>query len=112
MSIPDHIPKYKLNHVQRKNIFLSVKEVINNAIKHAQATAITIDFQIQTETCIITIQDNGVGIPDGIPRQGNGLQNIRKRMEIIRSRMEMKNRNGTRIRFYINLDFKNPPIGL
>lgn len=109
--IPDHIPQYKMNHIQRKHIFLSVKEVINNVIRHAQATEITIDFQIRNGTCLLTIQDNGTGIPGDKSRQGNGLQNIRKRMEAIQSRVEIKDQDGTRVRFYINLDFKNHPIG-
>ena len=41
-----------------RNIFLLVKEAVNNAIKHADAGKITVDIQIN-QSLLILIQDDG-----------------------------------------------------
>lgn len=68
-----------LNSNQRKNLFLCVKEILNNALKHAQATKIVVAIEAQNITSIlIKIQDNGIGI-NKENQFGNGLKNLQKR---------------------------------
>lgn len=79
----------------RRNIFLSVKEVLHNIIKHAQATTVTITITTGKELSIL-IHDNGKGIDlDKSRKFGNGLNNIRKRMTEIGGTAEFRNENGT-----------------
>lgn len=60
-------------------VFLILKECINNALKHSHCTEIKISFSCHDE-CIISIEDNGIGFDT--PEQfttTNGLHNMRKR---------------------------------
>ena len=95
VTIPRDIPEKELGGDKRRNIFLCVKETLNNMLKHSGATGLTID--ILTEGVLtIRIHDNGKGIDLQKIRQfGNGLQNIKRRMESIGGDFEIKNNNGT-----------------
>jgi signal transduction histidine kinase len=95
ISTPDHIDTTELSGDKRRNIFLSVKETLNNVLKHSKATEVVIQFSIGTEL-IIRIRDNGVGIDlQNVRRFGNGLKNISKRMESIGGQYKVENNGGT-----------------
>lgn len=95
VNIPGIIIKKELSGDKRRNIFLCVKETLNNAMKHSGASQLQITITIGEEL-EITIADNGVGIDmDRLRRFGNGLRNIAKRMESIGGKYHIENRNGT-----------------
>lgn len=84
VRLPAVIPQTDISGEKRRNIFLSVKEALNNAMKHSQATHIHIDIIAKESSLVILVADNGVGInPDQLRRFGNGLNNMRRRMESI-----------------------------
>jgi signal transduction histidine kinase len=82
----------------RRNIFLSVKEILHNIVKHAQANEVTIT--IQTDPALyINIRDDGIGFdPTKTRPYSNGLINIKKRMTDIGGQVEIENKNGTTIK--------------
>ncbi len=95
VKTPEHIPATELSGDKRRNVFLSVKETLNNALKHSQASHITISIEAN-HSLVITIADNGAGIDMSHLRQfGNGLKNITRRMESIGGSFKIENRNGT-----------------
>jgi len=82
----------------RRNIFLVVKEALNNILKHSKATEVDITLNGMPDGLILYIQDNGVGIDfENLRRFGNGLKNMRKRMEEMNIRFTIENNNGTLI---------------
>jgi two-component system sensor histidine kinase/response regulator len=55
-------------------LFRIAQEAINNAIKHAQATCITVGIKPEAAQVILSISDNGKGFsPDEKPASGAGL---------------------------------------
>ena len=77
------------------NIFLSLKETLNNVLKHSDASELSITIEINNNLRI-QVSDNGKGIDkENIRRFGNGLKNIAKRMEIIGGTFKIENKNGT-----------------
>lgn len=92
---PEHIEPTELTGDKRRNLFLCVKETLNNVLKHSKATDLKVDFQID-EALTIKIMDNGIGIDMQKIRQfGNGLKNIAKRMESIGGIYQIENNGGT-----------------
>jgi signal transduction histidine kinase len=92
----------------RRNIYLCVKEAINNTVKHADAHKIEVKIDtnmavrhpdsIWTAGLIITIKDDGKGIDtQHISILGNGLKNMQKRMHDIGGQFLIHNNNGTEI---------------
>ena len=76
----------KQNHPLRStellNLYRIIQESIQNTLKHAGATRITISFEEKQGRIIVAITDNGKGIKAG-NTNGNGLQNMRYRCEQI-----------------------------
>ena len=90
--------KYEISYVNNPEVLLSnsadkdlilfriLQEVLNNIIKHAQATKIFIGLGYTDQTLLLEVTDNGVGF-DAInllaEQRGMGLYNIQKRAGII-----------------------------
>lgn len=96
--IPDKLPNVEVIGEIRRNIFLVVKEALNNILKHSKATEVNITL-IRTEHGLtLYIQDNGKGINmENIRQFGNGLKNMKKRMADINTEFSIENKNGTLI---------------
>lgn len=106
IQTPDEIAPMELTGEKRRNVFLCVKETLNNALKHSKATELRIEIAINTSLTIV-IRDNGVGIEtDKIRQFGNGLKNIAKRMEGIGGTYEIKNDGGTVTTLKLPLDIQ------
>ena len=102
-DFPDTIPDKKLSGEQRRNIYLVIKEGLHNVVKHAQASQVRIEV-VLNEKLTVTIRDNGKGISNEKPASfGNGLKNMRQRMESIGGRFEISNDRGTLIRLFVPL---------
>ncbi len=102
-SMPAAIPSREISGEKRRNIFLSVKEALNNVVKHSQSSIVRINVTVQ-DRMIIEIQDDGIGIDMAKLRKfGNGLNNMRKRMASINGEFNIENFQGTRTTFYLTL---------
>ena len=102
-NLPSTIPRIELSGERRRNIFLAVKEALNNVLKHSKASRVQIDVAV-TDRLIISIADNGLGIDfQNIRRFGNGLKNMQNRLENINGRFQIKNDSGTIAVFEIAL---------
>ncbi|MBK8521580.1 MAG: hypothetical protein IPL54_12220 [Chitinophagaceae bacterium] len=65
-------------------LFRIVQEVLNNIVKHADASEININLHYTDALLIIEIEDNGKGFYTGKTWPGTGLQNIKKRTHILK----------------------------
>lgn len=84
LKIEDVNDKLMMNQQQRRNVFLVVKETLNNTLKHSRASEVNIHFNITQQEAKLVISDNGLGFDiDNNRRFGNGLINMKKRMEAI-----------------------------
>lgn len=81
---PEELAEVGLTEVQRRNIFLIVKETLNNIAKHARCKTVMISIGQAPEEIILCLQDDGIGFdPEQVRRFGNGLENMKSRMEEI-----------------------------
>jgi signal transduction histidine kinase len=92
---PEEIPPVEISGDKRRNLFLCVKETLNNTLKHSHATKVEISIEINTKLRI-RVADNGVGIQkEKISQFGNGLRNIERRMKTIGGSYSIQNNGGT-----------------
>jgi len=95
VNVPAEIPDKELTGDKRRNVFLCVKETLNNVLKHSGGSLVTVDIEANHSLRVI-ITDNGKGIDLEKLRQfGNGLKNITRRMESIEGSYKIENKNGT-----------------
>jgi signal transduction histidine kinase len=67
------------------SIFRIVQEMMTNVLKHAQATAVNLQFIYRKNELTIIAEDNGIGMDPGIVTQlgGIGLRNIKSRVSLL-----------------------------
>jgi signal transduction histidine kinase len=97
VDTPVQFPSSFISGEFRRNIYLTVKEALHNIVKHAQAREVIIQMETG-KMLLISISDDGTGFDQkNIRPYGNGLNNMKKRMESIEGMLEIKNGNGTTI---------------
>jgi two-component sensor histidine kinase len=95
---PDEINTIKLTQQQRRNVFLVIKESLNNILKYAESTEVQVQLFIRSKKLHLIISDNGKGFDVSQTRRfGNGLINMKKRMEEIGGEYQIQSTltNGT-----------------
>lgn len=86
-------------------VFRVVQELMNNAIKHAEAKLIEINVRFSDKAVIITVQDNGRGFKMSEKMaSGLGLKNLESRSEMAGAKFKLKSvlEKGTRAIIYLN----------
>jgi signal transduction histidine kinase/ligand-binding sensor domain-containing protein len=107
------MPDLPLSPERRHDIFLAVKEALNNAVRHAQASEILVQIRLEAgRTLMIRVQDNGRGFdPELVSGGGEGVNNMRERLESLGGQCHLHTRpgGGTTVDFTISLntDFQN-----
>lgn len=75
--------------------FRVTQESINNIIKHAKATTITVSLTLKEELLTLRVQDDGVGFSnDQVTRSGLGLPGMRERVLQIGGSFEVRSEPG------------------
>ncbi len=96
----------RINQKIENTLYRSVFELINNAVKHAQAEHINVQVIQLADRISITVQDNGKGFDIQRTTKGAGLQNVRNRINSVGGTMEIHSvkEQGTEITIEINLN--------
>ena len=110
MDLPNELPEMRVQAEVRYNLFLALKETLNNIVKHAQATEVWLRLQLEPDAFSLIIEDNGRGLPstrtDGAApapgerlTSGSGLANLEKRLAAVGGRCVITSRagQGTRV---------------
>ncbi|WP_298507761.1 ATP-binding protein [uncultured Kordia sp.] len=92
-----------ISYIKSRNIILAFKEILANILKHSQATKVVFKVQLENTKFEIQIQDNGIGFNNNISTHGNGLKNIKKRMEMINAEMHIEKSEGVFYTFILDL---------
>ena len=92
---PDEIPPRPMSSELRRNLFLVIKEALHNIVKHSGAETVNLFLLFDHNILTIEITDNGKGfVPGNKTGTGNGLINMRKRMEDIGGTFEISSETG------------------
>jgi two-component system sensor histidine kinase UhpB len=71
----------KLSMEERRNFYLIFKEALNNLVKYAEASEVTISLTLVNNFITLTIHDNGTGFDSKITYPGNGLLSMKTRAQ-------------------------------
>jgi signal transduction histidine kinase len=78
-----------------RNVIMIFKEAINNAVKHANCTKITLSVRREEAHYLLQLEDNGKGFEKDTLHKGNGLGNMANRANRIGVRLEWESKPGT-----------------
>ena len=105
LEMADEVPNVTLAPEARNNLFLVVKEALNNVIKHSQAREVSLRLKFAGNALEIHIKDDGRGYSQEAITHSkrNGVRNMRARVEHLGGRLEMSSEpgKGTSIRILI-----------
>jgi len=119
LAVPAELPSHALPPEVRHNVFLILKEALNNTVKHAAANEVWLRIALLPNAFSLVIEDNGKGFnleaadaktrgeavpPEAADNQKDGLLNMRRRMKSIGGQFEMSSQPGvgTTIRLRVN----------
>jgi len=116
LVVPIQLPAWPLTAEIRHSLFLAFKEALHNVVKHASATEVHVSLTLGESGFSAAIQDNGVGFdPAGVGMTsakdplriagGNGLANMRKRIEGIGGECQVDSApgRGTTVKFIVRV---------
>jgi len=90
LDVETNIPADALALYVRRNLFLAVKEALNNAAKHSQATELCLRIYRRDHSLFVEVADNGRGFEgQAVSGAGNGLANMWQRMGEINGTCEV-----------------------
>jgi signal transduction histidine kinase len=112
LDVEPNIPADAFDLPVRRNLFLAVKEALNNAAKHSGASELYLRIHRANEKLVVVIEDNGRGFDTAaLKAERNGLTNMVQRMSEIHGvcRIESLPDSGTRIEFTVPLAAASQP---
>ncbi len=87
-------------------LFRLLQEVINNIIKHASATEITINLKQVEAGILLSITDNGIGFAvEAVSKKGMGLANLSRRTKAIQGKLDIMSAPGAGTKVAISVPY-------
>ncbi len=75
-------------------LYRILQEAVNNAIKHAEAKTIAVTFGRDAGLFLLTVEDDGKGFDVERTERGNGLENMRRRAQLLHGELELVSEKG------------------
>ncbi|MGC4016982.1 MAG: ATP-binding protein [Luteolibacter sp.] len=100
VNIPLHtdivrdIPEMSVGPRRRHHIALATREALNNAVKHADPASILLRITLGNNKLVVLIQDDGSGFAVEYAASGDGLRNLKRRMEDCGGNCEIVSQRG------------------
>ena len=79
----------------RHNISMAVKEAVHNIIKHAKATEVTVRMDFADAFLEVSVHDDGCGFQPTEAVSGNGLSNMKQRLQNIGGSCSIESKPGS-----------------
>ncbi len=89
-----------------------IREAVSNALRHAQASQITLRAEKDDDCIVIAVVDNGTGFTPplpGSPRSGHGLANMQARAASLGGNVQLHSSPGKGTRILLTLPIASPP---
>ena len=90
INISPDINHIKLSMETRQHLYLVIKESINNIIKHAACSFVSITAKRLNDCLEVEIKDNGKGFNTATTYTGNGLLSIQNRAKLMHAKLAIQ----------------------
>lgn len=92
-----------------EDVYWVAIETLNNSLKHAEASRVTVQLVMAAPTVALKIADNGRGFDPDRVNSGMGLSNIRERLEQLDGCLTIKSAPGAGTTIAITANVSNAP---
>lgn len=102
--IDENSTKQKFSSIKGMNIYRTIQEAVNNSIKYANAQTISVRVKSDDDKIKIVISDDGIGFDAETTSPGNGLRNMKKRLNDIGGQFSVESQpgKGTTVTILVN----------
>jgi signal transduction histidine kinase len=110
VQIPHSLPAHDVPGQVRHQLFLAVKEALNNALRHSGASEISFQLRLLAGLLVIEVGDNGRGFNPRASSAGDGLRNLDRRLRDLGGRCVIDSTpgRGTAITLELPLPAREP----
>jgi signal transduction histidine kinase len=98
-------PLNELNKAMELIVYRMAQELIQNIIKHANASSATVAIMLHENRLSITAEDNGTGFNVSKSNMGFGLLNLRHRVEALHGNIDIQSAEESPTVIFIVFDF-------
>jgi signal transduction histidine kinase/streptogramin lyase len=109
LDVTKNLPNLMVNSQTRHNLFLAVKEALNNVAKHSGAKEVLVRMHYADSALQVSIEDNGRGFDAAADQGGHGLPNMRERLREVGGRVEFLSQPGRGGKVVFTLSLSVPP---
>lgn len=96
----------KMTKHHESTLYRIIQELLNNIIKHAEATQALVQINFHEDEISVSVEDNGKGFDPKATTEGIGLKNINARVKMLEGEFDIKSsEKGTYI--YVLIHLKN-----
>jgi signal transduction histidine kinase/ligand-binding sensor domain-containing protein len=108
LDLPEHPPELNVPADIRHNLFLAVKEALNNIVKHAAAKEVRLGVDVSNGKLRVVVTDDGQGF-ESPPQDAwaDGLRNMRQRMAEIGGECAIVSHSGTGTTITFDVPWRN-----
>ncbi|WP_310554955.1 sensor histidine kinase [Flavobacterium sp.] len=94
----------KIDNTAETFIYRIIQELVNNAVKHANAKEIMVQLTIENNKVLLTVEDDGKGYNQNQSTKGDGLGNIAYRVHYLKGKIDTATspNNGTTVNIELN----------
>ncbi|MEO8147377.1 MAG: two-component regulator propeller domain-containing protein [Bacteroidia bacterium] len=106
-KLQGNVPDKNISGDKRESVFLVTKETLHNIVKYAQSPLVNLNVTIDEKKLTVEVFDNGKGFDmNSIGRFGNGLTNMKQRLETVGGNYQIESAvgNGTRTKIQVGLN--------
>jgi signal transduction histidine kinase/ligand-binding sensor domain-containing protein len=107
LDVPDRLPAREVSTEIRHNIFLAIKEALQNIVKHSRATEVWLRVVSNEKFLKIAIEDNGCGFANEPENStADGLRNMRQRLKEIGGECKIESLTGAGTTVFFELPWR------
>lgn len=102
INMDNSFNRIMLDAVNRKHVLLLCKEAINNAVKYSHCSLLKINSDMKDKKMVqISVTDNGTGFNIEDVKRGNGLNNMKTRVAVLKGSLRIDSTvgKGTSVQF-------------
>lgn len=94
----------RLSETKEVMLYRAIQELMNNAIKHSDASEVIVQLMAVDNSLQVTIEDNGKGFDMETAKKGLGLKGIQSRVDYLKGQLHMESTAAVGSTFTIEIE--------
>ncbi|MBS1730651.1 MAG: hypothetical protein JSS67_07710 [Bacteroidetes bacterium] len=105
-KISTHIGQLHIDMEKRRQIYLLLKEALNNIAKYSQCTKALVEVKYEMHDLLFYIQDNGIGFDEKNTVTGNGIHSMKMRAKWLNAQLSIQSAINEGTQIFLSMKIK------